>query len=353
MQSSRGALLRRRLIGTAVLILGAALAAGYEDPGDLYEILKVSESASPQEIKKAYRTMSLKHHPDKGGDEKTFKEITRAYEVLSDGDKRARYDAGGMKAVEEEPRRDMWGRPVGIQKGKDVTSKIRVTLEDMYKGSQVNAKVRRRVVCRGCRTNRNSPKCTGCGPSCPAERKTVQRQMGHMLFNQEIDVPSEERCKEEVTTLEAVVERGMADGSAITFERASEQSPGQVPGDVILQVEAVPHRVFKRNGNDLSMVLQLTLRQALLGFSRTIRHLDGHPVTISNSGVSQPHQVLVLQGEGMPVHGVPSEFGSLHVELMVSMPSRVSEEEKRWLESHLDSPTDASDVPPILPSRFG
>ena len=95
------------------------------------------------------------------------------------------------------------------------------------------------------------------------------------------------------------------------------------------------------------------VRDALVGFERTIRHLDGHPVTISNSGVSQPHQVLVLQGEGMPVHGVPSEVGSLHVELMVSLPSRVSQEEERWLESHLDSPTDASDVPPQLPSRFG
>ena len=68
---------------------------------------------------------------------------------------------------------------------------------------------------------------------------------------------------------------------------------------------------------------------------------------------SRGRQVIELKGEGMPVHGVPSEFGSLHVELMVSLPSRVSQEEERWLESHLDSPTDASDVPPQLPSRFG
>ena len=117
---------------------------------------------------------------------------------------------------------------MGVQKGKDVTSKIRVTLEDLYKGSVVNAHVRRRVVCRGCRSNRGSPKCEGCGPSCPSERKTVQRQMGHMVFNQEVEVPSEERCKEEATTLEAVIEKGMADGATITFERASEQTPGTV-----------------------------------------------------------------------------------------------------------------------------
>jgi len=89
-----------------------------------------------------------------------------------------------------------------------------------------------------------------------------------MIFNQEVQVPSEEQCKEEPTTLEAVVERGMARGATITFERASEQTPGMVPGDVVLQLETATHRVFKRDGKDLSMVLHLSLRQALLGFSR-------------------------------------------------------------------------------------
>ena len=328
-----------------------ALACCYEDPGDLYEILGVSESASAAQIKKVYRTLSLKHHPDKGGSTERFKEITRAYEVLSDGDKRARYDAGGLKAVEEEPRRDMWGRPIGVQKGKDVSSKIRVTLEDLYVGSVVNAQVRRRVVCRGCRTNRQSAKCTGCGPSRPAERKTVQKQMGHMIFNQEVEVPSEERCKEEATMLEAVVERGMADGASITFERASEQTPGMVPGDVVLRIETVRHRVFKRDGSDLSMQLHLTLQQALLGFSRTIRHLDGHPVTIENKGVSQPHQVLTLPGEGMPVHGVPSEFGVLRVEVIVGLPPRITDEERQFVEGHFEVQANAVDLT-NMPSVF-
>ena len=326
-------MLRRRSILRFCVCL-VAIARAYDDPGDLYEILGVSDGASPQEIKKAYRKLSLQHHPDKGGDMAKFKEVTRAYEVLSDGDKRARYDAGGLKAVEEEPRRDMWGRPMGVQKGNDVNSKIRVTLEDIYKGATVNAKVRRRIVCRGCKTNRKSPKCDSCGPTCPAERKTVQRRMGNMVFNQEVEEPSEERCKEEVTVLEAVVERGMAKGASITFERASEQSPGQVPGDVVLQVEVAKHRVFKRQGNDLWMVLHLTLKQvprarastaharcrgapaicapsalakppspgqALLGFSRTIRHLDGHVVTIENKGVSQPHQASLPRQTRRPL----------------------------------------------------
>ena len=151
--------------------------------------------------------------------------------------------------------------------------------------------------------------------------------------------------------LEAVVERGMADGASITFERASEQTPGMVPGDVVLRIETVRHRVFKRDGSDLSMQLHLTLQQALLGFSRTIRHLDGHPVTIENKGVSQPHQVLTLPGEGMPVHGVPSEFGVLRVELIVGLPPRITDEERQFVEGHFEVQANAVDLT-NMPSVF-
>ena len=79
-----------------VLLLGASTFAA-DDDADLYDVLGVDESATPAEIKKAYRKLSLKHHPDKGGDANLFKEVTRAYEVLSDGDKRALYEAGGLR----------------------------------------------------------------------------------------------------------------------------------------------------------------------------------------------------------------------------------------------------------------
>ena len=122
---------------------------------------------------------------------------------------------------------------------------------------------------------------------------------------------------------------------------------------MVLQLETAKHRAFKRDGADLSMVLRLTLRQALLGFSRNIRHLDGHPVTVANEGVSQPHQVLTLRGEGMPVHGVPSEFGVLRVELMVDLPSSLTADERQWLGQHLGGGTDPTAIPTKQPSVFG
>ena len=101
--------------------------------------------------------------------------------------------------------------------------------------------------------------------------------------------------------------------------------------------------------------LSPTSNQALLGFTRTIRHLDGHSVTIANAGVSQPHQVLTLKDEGMPTHNMPSEFGSLRVELVFNLPSKLSPAERDFLRdpTHLAGATDAADIPAQQPSVFG
>ena len=84
------------------------------------------------------------------------------------------------------------------------------------------------------------------------------------------------------------------------------------------------------------MTLTISLKQALLGFKKEIRHLDGHAVTISNDGVSSPGQVLSIDGEGMPIHGVPSEFGKLNVELKIEMPTMITAEERAFVVSHFN-----------------
>jgi len=107
-----------------------------------------------------------------------------------------------------------------------------------------------------------------------------------------------------------------------------------VPGDVRLKLRPETHAVFRREGTHLSMDLRISLRQALLGFSRRIRHLDGHEVVIANAGISTPGMQIVLPGEGMPVHGVPSEFGELRVRLEILFPKSLSAEERGWIAGH-------------------
>ena len=322
-----------------VLFLLIALGTS-QDAEDLYAVLDIDETATAGEVKKAYRKQSLRHHPDKGGDSVVFKEVSRAYEVLGDGEKRALYDAGGMEAVEKGVgATDMFGRPTGPQRGGDVSVTASVSLEDMYRGGSVRARVRRRVVCRGCGARRRpSANCTGCTASCPPELKTVQRRVGMMLMQQQVETPSAERCREDTTTLHAAIERGAADGAQVVFPRASEQTPGRIPGDVIVRLKASRHAVFARDGADLRMNMSVPLRAALLGFERTIRHLDGHAVHISRSVISETGDVITLAGQGMPKLGTPSEHGLLHVVLHVSMPSALTAAERDFVSTNFEPP---------------
>merc|ERR1719502_1954389 len=206
------------------------------------------------------------------------------------------------------------GRQQNRNKGQEAHVELGVSLEDMYIGNEVEAHIQRRVVCRGCGPGKKpKPKCETCG-RCPDETRTVQRQMGPgMIVQQEERVASKEKCKVEDTVLKAMVERGMKEGAEIKFPRMSEQSPGQVPGDVLMKIKQKRHHLFTRDGNDLHMDMTISLKEALLGFEKTIKHLDEHVVYIESDRIIRPGQVKRLKGEGMPLHNTPSEFGDLHV----------------------------------------
>jgi DnaJ-related protein SCJ1 len=128
----------------------------------------------------------------------------------------------------------------------------------------------------------------------------------------------------EEKTLTAEIERGMASDVEIRFERESEQSPGITPGDVIFKIKAAGHPRLRRDRDDLHTDLRLTLREALIGFSKTIKQLDGRDVVVEHDGVTQPFEVRQIKGEGMPVHGVPSQRGVLHVRFIVDLPPSLS-----------------------------
>ena len=327
---------------------------------DLYELLGVDEDASAKEIKTAFRKQSMTCHPDRtGGDEEAaekFRTINFAYEILSSEEKKFLYDQGGMALLKEAEQQERQGGGGGGMdsffggffgggqrgnSGKDYRLRFRVSLEELYNGAEKTARISRRVVCRGCdketskQSERTRERCAKCG-RCPNEVRLVQRQMGGFLVQQQEEVPSKHKCKNEPKELEALLERGMHDGQEIRFKYMSEQTPGHIPGDVVLVIQQAQHSKFDRDGDHLNMKLLISLKEALTGFSRTIQHLDGHEVTLDRENrITRPFETIVLQGEGMPMHEVPSQFGDLRVQIEVKFPSALSKEQIEQLKGIL------------------
>merc|ERR1711865_851718 len=125
----------------------------------------------------------------------------------------------------------------------------------------------------------------------------------------------------------------MNDGSTITFERMSEQQPGQIPGDVIFKVALKPHSRFERRGNDLHITMEISLGESLVGFKKTIRHLDDREVEVSSQGITGPYDTKRISGEGMPQHDVPSQRGDLFVKMQVTFPGKMTAEQVKFVKT--------------------
>merc|ERR1712150_310574 len=135
--------------------------------------------------------------------------------------------------------------------------------------------------------------------------------------------------------LDVQIEEGAPDGERITFQGKSEQRPGKFPGDVHVVLKQEKHDFFTRHGNDLSISQDISLREALVGFKRTIVHLDNSEVLLSAGGVTRPFQTRVIKDEGMPVHNFPSESGNLRVTYNVQFPNGLTDAQKDVIRSTL------------------
>mmetsp|Transcript_20723 Transcript_20723/g.26408 ORF Transcript_20723/g.26408 Transcript_20723/m.26408 type:complete len:540 (-) Transcript_20723:730-2349(-) len=317
-----------------------------EESDDYYALLGLDPEATDSEIRKSYRKLSRELHPDKysGSDreeaEQKFIKIQKAYEVLKDEETRMVYDTGGIEAVEAinneqgdgggmDPFSMFFGGGGGGRKNRGHTAKaqVGVSLEDMYNGNEQEVQYDRRVVCRNCKkiTAKNKERCSKCG-ACPPEVKMVQRNMGGFLVQQQEQVPSKEKCMNAPTTLNLVIEKGMSSGAELVFERMGEQTPGQIPGDVVIVLEQKPHASFSRTGNDLKTTVHISLKEALTGVTHTFSHLDGREMKVETQPgeIISPLQVMKLQGEGMPVHEVPSQYGDMFLEFDVHFPKTLN-----------------------------
>lgn len=354
----------------ALLLLALALLAAVpvDAERDFYKILGVSHDASESQIKKAFRKLSLKYHPDKNKDDpqaaKSFMDVNEANEVLSDPDKRATYDLHGEEGLKREKEAgqrpsgglfDLFGGGGGMQggkrKGPDYRMDFPVTLEDLYNGLTRTIKVARRVICKSCKGSGAKGGQTTTCPHCGGKGQVMSLQSLGPGFNIQMQTPCDKcsgkgkiakhvcpicggsRLQMEEKALDVVIERGMADGFDVVFPRASEQQPDTIPGDVIVTLRTQPHGRFKRQGNDLHMSHRLSLREALLGYSSSFAHLDGHRVTLAFDGVTPPEFVRVIKGEGMPLHEFASEKGDLHVKFSIDFPRNLTPKQQEAIKA--------------------
>lgn len=164
-------------------------------------------------------------------------------------------------------------------------------------------------------------------PVCGGKGHTYKEACPHCHGNKVVN---------EDKVLDVVIEKGMPSDYQVRFERASKQTPGMIPGDVVFDLKLKPHYRFTRQDKDLYMDLKISLKEALLGFSKTFHHMDQHSVTVTNKDeVSKPFQVIDMKGEGMPVHNYPSEFGDLHVKLLIQYPKSLTDEQKKKINENL------------------
>lgn len=327
---------------------------------DLYKVLGLDpQTADEGEIKKSYRKLSIMYHPDKNKNDpqaiRKFNEIREANEILADPDKKFLYDTAGLKAVKDAEKEDaanngqqghdpfaafFGGQQRAPQekrkakKGATAQMDVSIPLDTMYNGGSFQATIpSRRVVCLHCR-NSNEGKCAGC-KACPAQTRMVQRQMGNMIVQQQENIPSKDKCKQEDGVLTLEIEQGIEAGHKLTFHRMHEQTPGEIPGDVVVTVKQNAHKIYTRKGNDLYREFTISMKEALLGFERKFMHMDNREVVLTRTGVTQPDTVHKLGGEGMPLHQMHSDHGDMYVTLKVELPSQLSDEQKAKLQQVL------------------
>jgi len=309
----------------------------------LYDELGVAPEATFDQIKKAYRKLALKFHPDKNPDKEAaekFKEISAAFEVLGDEKKRELYDRVGVEGLKEGHGGGEFHSPFDIfdmffgggrrrapgekEKGKDTVHQLKVTLEELYKGVTRKMALQKNIICPSCDgIGGKAGSVQKCGNCAGSGIEVKLRQIGPGMVQQiqtpcrkcdrrgEV-IPDADRCRKcngnkvvkDKKILECEVQPGMKDGQKIVFSGEGDQSPNIEPGDVVIVLDEQEHPQFKRKGTDLHLNMKIDLVDALCGFSRVIETLDKRQLHIKSEPgeVIDPKQLKAVMEEGMPHH---------------------------------------------------
>ena len=355
-----------------------------------YEVLKVERSAGKAELDRAYRKLAIKYHPDSNRDDEDaierFKEASEAYEVLSDADKRARYDryghagleGGGHQFNEVEDIFEAFGDLFGggmfgdlfggrgggggrrrTRRGADIRCQVTLSLEEAARGVNKDISFRRRVRCNQCEGTGAEPgsqpiTCDTCGgrgqviqsagilrvqtacPNCNGAGRMISQPCGPCRGT---------GLENEKAQLNVEIPAGVDDQMRVRLQGEGEASPdGGPPGDCYCFVTVKPHDLFKRDGNHLILQLPISYSQAALGAEIEVPTLDG-PHTLRVDPGTQSGEVFKVRGQGVvDPRGGPT--GDLLVQVFIEVPKKLSGDQERLLRELAELDHDS-----VLPQR--
>ena len=357
---------------------------------DYYEVLGVDKSASQEEIKKAYRKLAIKYHPDKNpGDQSAadkFREAAEAYAVLSDQEKRQRYDQFGHAGIDGQPGggfsgqgfdnledilKEMFGSGFGgfsgfggggfsgfggsgsqrqrVAKGRDIRVRVKMTLEEIANGCEKEISIERNVPCHVC--NGKGAKNSSDIKTCPACNGSGQQQrVVNSLFGRTVTYTTCQQCHGEgkiVTnpchacngtglerkreTVKVQIPAGVESGMQLNVRGGGHAAKnGGVNGDLLVVIDEVEHPHLKRDGNNLFYTKIISIADAVLGCETEIPCIDG-PYKIKVEAGTQSGTTLRLKGKGLPtVNGYGN--GDLYVKIAVWIPKKLSRDDKEIFE---------------------
>lgn len=347
---------------------------------DYYEILGIDKSASADQIKKAYRKKAIEFHPDKNPGDKTaedkFKEAAEAYEMLSDPDKKARYDQYGHAAFDQggfggggsghmnmddifSQFGDIFGSAFGgggfggfgggggqrRVKGSNLRIKVKLTLEEIANGVEKKVKVKRKVQARGV-SYKTCPTCGGSGQVLKITNTILGRMQsattchqcggsGQILESKPNNADAQGMVMED-ETVSIKIPAGVADGMQLKVSGKGNDAPGSnsLSGDLIVVIEEVEHDTLKREGENLHLDLYISYPEAVLGTSKDIDAVNGKVRIKLEEGI-QSGKILRLKGKGLPSLNSYGT-GDLLVHVNVWTPKNLNKEQKQFFEKALN-----------------
>lgn len=282
---------------------------------DFYGVLGLKHDCTERDIDRSFQRLSRKYHPDKNkGNAKAaekFTDINDAYGTLKDPQKRRIYDLYGEPGVHlyESPKNDIGdvfamtrsddpnsAASLVRRRGKTYRIVFPVDLIDFYNSNHYDILVTRRTMCRCPESGYFCPKCR----AKPTLRENV--------------------------TLSLFVEKGSEEGTVYLFKNAGDTSEANAPSDIEIQVVSRPHPVFKRVGSDLHVETSVTLKEALTGFKRTFKNIDGTEVTIDTDQPIGSDRIVRVPGKGLPLYLYPGEYGDIVLHCNIKYPKELAPE---------------------------